>query len=84
MVVDGIVHLNTTARGVGIFEALTSSGIKPVQILREDIELAPIGKFVDGVTELPFEFMLSPLPTKSLYESYHGVFINIIYTIKVG
>ena len=34
-----------------------------------------------GTTELPFEFRLEPLPGQSLYETYHGVFVNIQYTL---
>ena len=32
---------------------------------------------------LPFEFKLEPLPGQSLYETYHGVFVNIQYNLSV-
>ena len=31
----------------------------------------------NGKTELPFEVPLKPKGNKPLYESYHGVFVNI-------
>jgi len=34
------------------------------------------------VTELPFEFPLEPLPGQTLYDTYHGVFVNIQYNLK--
>jgi hypothetical protein len=37
------------------------------------------GKVPDGITELPFEFPLSALPGQTLYDSYHGVYVNISY-----
>ncbi|KJE95159.1 down syndrome critical region protein 3 [Capsaspora owczarzaki ATCC 30864] len=36
----------------------------------------------NGVTEIPFEFPLKPKPGQSLYETYHGVFVNIQYNLK--
>jgi len=36
-----------------------------------------------GVTTIPFEFPLtSSKSTKQLYDSYHGVFISIQYTLR--
>lgn len=37
----------------------------------------PVGK-----TEIPFEAPLKPKPNRTLYETYHGVFINIQYFLK--
>lgn len=31
----------------------------------------------NGMTELPFEIPLKPKGNKPLYETYHGVFVNI-------
>jgi hypothetical protein len=41
--------------------------------------VAQAGKVPDGITELPFEFPLSALPGQTLYDSYHGVYVNISY-----
>jgi len=51
--------------------------------LKYEAEAAPAGRFADGVTEVPFEFLLKPLPGQTLYESYHGVYISVIYSILV-
>lgn len=50
------------------------------------IELVSLNSFCtnDGTTELPFEFRLDPLVEKQLYETYHGVYVNVQYTIQAG
>lgn len=40
------------------------------------------GKIPSGKTEIPFELPLRPRGTKTLYETYHGVFVNIQYMIR--
>ncbi len=37
-----------------------------------------------GTTELPFEFTVEPLPGQKLFETYHGVFVNVQYSIAVN
>eukprot|EP00667_Euglena_gracilis_P016820 EG_transcript_17635 len=77
--VEGSVALQLSPRKVGIFEAL-GGPVKPIQLMSLSIPLAEAGTFSDGSTTLPFEF---PTRTKSpLYETYHGVFINVQYTIS--
>ncbi|KAJ8600773.1 hypothetical protein CTAYLR_006117 [Chrysophaeum taylorii] len=80
MRVSGTVKLQLSQRNVGLFDSASSS-IKPREVLRETIEVAPAGRFPDGVTEVPFEFRLGPLVGESLYESYHGVYVNVCYVI---
>lgn len=46
------------------------------------VEVAPAGKIPSGKTEIPFELPLKPRGTKTLYETYHGVFVNIQYMIR--
>jgi len=46
------------------------------------LEIARAGRFPSGTTEIPFEAPVTPLLNKVLYESYHGVFINIQYLLK--
>ncbi len=41
------------------------------------------GKFPHGTTEIPFVFNLQGGQTRVLHETYHGVFINIQYFMKV-
>jgi len=70
-----------SAKSVGLFEAFYNS-VKPIQLLNYSIELAKPGKFEDGETEIPFEFTLESLTGQQIYETYHGVFVNIQYMIK--
>ena len=46
-------------------------------------ELLPSGKVPDGVTEVPFEFLLrgNVDGENQLWESYHGVYISVVYII---
>jgi len=81
LVMDGSVQLQLSAKSVGLFEAFYNS-IKPIQLLQYSIEIAKPGKFPDGVTELPFEFNLEAAQGQQLYDTYHGVFVNIQYNLK--
>lgn len=69
-------------KSVGIFESFTNS-VKPLQLLNNTVQLAAAGKLSQGFSELAFEFALNCIKEpKILYETYHGIFININYTIK--
>jgi len=81
LVLDGSVQLQLSAKSVGLFEAFYNS-VKPIQLIFYSIEAAPPGKFEDGDTEIPFEFKLEPLTGQTLYETYHGVFVNIQYILR--
>jgi len=78
---DGTVNLQLSAKSVGLFEAFYNA-LKPVQMIHYNIEVAPAGKIPDGQTEIPFEFPLDPASGQQLYETYHGVFVNIQYNLK--
>lgn len=58
--------------------------LQPIQLICTHIEIAPSGKIPAGKTEIPFEFPLKPSgkANKVLYETYHGVFVNITYLLK--
>jgi hypothetical protein len=77
--VEGKIYLNATSRGVGILDSMNAS--KPITVFRDEIDLASSGKFVDGSTDLPFEFALTGQSGQTLYESYHGVYVSVIYSI---
>lgn len=82
LTVEGTVNLQLGNKSVGIFDTFSSS-IKPVQLLNLHIPLAAPGKIAQGPTDIPFEFPLQcTKEQKVLYETYHGVFISIIYVIK--
>ena len=80
LTMDGVVKLQLSARSVGRFEAFYNS-LKPIQLSHQQLELAKAGKIPSGVTEIPFELPLRAKPGKTLYETYHGVFVNIQYTL---
>lgn len=81
IVAEGTVHLSTTSRGIMALGSDYST--KQLQVMKFENEVAPTGRFADGTTEVPFEFALKPLPGQTLYESYHGVYISVIYSILV-
>lgn len=82
MNVDGNVALHLSARTVGLFESFYST-LKPMQLITHSIEIAPAGKLPSGTTEFPFEFPLTPTSGKRLYDTYHGVYINVQYKINI-
>ncbi|KAM9992691.1 hypothetical protein ACTFIY_010139 [Dictyostelium cf. discoideum] len=82
IVVEGTVQLQLSSKSVGLFEAFYNS-LKPITLMHYTISVTNGGgKFQAGITELPFEFTLEPLPNQQLYDTYHGVFVNIQYSIK--
>jgi hypothetical protein len=80
LTVEGTVALQLSARSIGLFEAFYSS-LKPVQIVQFEIEISPGGKVPNGITEFPFEFPLKPQKDSPLYDTYHGVYVNVQYMI---
>ncbi|XP_044538057.1 vacuolar protein sorting-associated protein 26C-like isoform X1 [Gracilinanus agilis] len=76
LTMEGLVNLQLSAKSVGMFEAFCNS-VKPIQVLTSSIEIVKPGKFPSGKTEIPFEFPLHVKGNKVLYETYHGVFVNI-------
>eukprot|EP00455_Lapot_gusevi_P017440 TRINITY_DN1930_c0_g1_i11.p1 TRINITY_DN1930_c0_g1~~TRINITY_DN1930_c0_g1_i11.p1 ORF type:complete len:325 (+),score=112.22 TRINITY_DN1930_c0_g1_i11:86-976(+) len=82
LVTEGTVTLQLSARSVGLFEAFYSS-LKPIQLMSYTIEVSPSGKLPAGSVEFPFEFRLRPFDGKQLFETYHGVYVNIQYMLSV-
>lgn len=81
MAVEGLIYMSHANRGlVGINADLAN---RPIHILRHDINVSSSGRCADGITELPFSFNVTPLPGQQLYESYHGVYVSIIYNMSV-
>lgn len=80
--IDGTVNLLLGNKSVGIIEAFTNS-VKPIQLLNVTLPLASAGKLPQGISELAFEFPLTcTKEPKKLYETYHGIFVNVNYVIK--
>ena len=55
---------------------------QPVQLAYALVEISPASKMPSGVTEIPFEIPLVPKQNRTLYETYHGVYVNIQYKLK--
>lgn len=56
------------------------SNLKPQILFDHKLTVLEAGRVPDGSTISPFEFTL---PSKGLFESYHGVYINVSYFINV-
>ncbi|KAI2660151.1 Down syndrome critical region 3 [Labeo rohita] len=76
---EGLVNLQLSSKSVGVFEAFYNS---PIQLVSSNMEVVKPGKIPAGRTEIPFEFPLQAKGNKVLYETYHGVFVNIQYTLR--
>jgi hypothetical protein len=78
MVAEGCIYLTTGRSGLGL-----DSSSKPIPIFKHEIEVAGPGRFADGSTEIPFSF---PVVARDqpLLESYHGVYISVVYNIGVS
>ncbi|KAJ0172840.1 hypothetical protein K1T71_011979 [Dendrolimus kikuchii] len=86
LTMEGCVNLQLNTKNVGILDAF-SSNIKPLNLINTCIELVPPGKIPTGITEIPFEMPLRARQAVSpgypgLLETYHGVFVNIMYILK--
>jgi flavorubredoxin len=75
LTLEGIVNINLSQKSIGVFEAFYNSA-KPTQLIAYTLELSKAGKFTTSKVEIPFEIPLKS-KGKPLYETYHGVFINI-------
>ena len=84
--VDGHIHLSTSGRvGLGLgtdHQGVASSSGQSYALVKHDIELASSGKFAQGATEVPFDFVLTGRAGQVLLETYHGVYISVVYTVK--
>ncbi|XP_073995277.1 vacuolar protein sorting-associated protein 26C [Rhodnius prolixus] len=81
LIMEGLVSLQLSPKNIGIFEAFYNS-VKPVQLCYSVSDVSGPGKLPPGKTDIPFEIPLNPKGNKTIYETYHGVFINIQYTLK--
>eukprot|EP00792_Barthelona_sp_PAP020_P004595 TRINITY_DN2227_c0_g3_i1.p1 TRINITY_DN2227_c0_g3~~TRINITY_DN2227_c0_g3_i1.p1 ORF type:complete len:303 (+),score=67.17 TRINITY_DN2227_c0_g3_i1:597-1505(+) len=58
--------------------------LKPIMILEQKQDLVAPGQIPEGTTSYPFEFLLEgSLADSTLYESYTGWLIEVVYTISV-
>ncbi|XP_050431036.1 vacuolar protein sorting-associated protein 26C [Adelges cooleyi] len=79
--IEGVVDLQISTQNIGTFDAFYNA-VKPIQLMMCTLDVAQSGRLPGGLTEFSFEAPVKPLLNKVLYESYHGVFINIQYLLK--
>jgi hypothetical protein len=79
--IEGFIFLSHNNRGV--IGGIRDMANRPTNILKQTLTIAPSGKFPDGPNEVPFEFPLTPVKDQTLHESYHGLFISVVYIIQV-
>jgi len=82
MQVTGQVRLQLSAKSVGLFEAFYSS-VKPIDLISISKSLRGSEKVAPGVSQVPFEFPIQPLEGRRLFNTYHGLYCSITYTIRV-
>ncbi|KAJ8955949.1 hypothetical protein NQ314_006798 [Rhamnusium bicolor] len=81
LTMEGSVNLQVSSKNVGIIEAFYNS-VKPIQLLAITCEVSGSGRLPSGITQIPFEIPLKPKANRVLYETYHGVYVNISYGIR--
>jgi hypothetical protein len=76
-------YIQTVVPNSGI--AVNSEAEDKAIIFAQEQELSPKGYFNDGVVEIPFKFQVTQdkYSNNAILESYHGVYISIIYHILV-
>lgn len=79
MSVSGVIHTSHAGRNL----ATQLKDGKPIQLMKYEQVISPQGKFPDGSTEIPFSFEVKPVPGQILLESYHGVYVSVIYSLQV-
>lgn len=55
---------------------------QPIQLLNITCEVTGNGKLPAGTTQIPFEIPLKAKTSQFLYETYHGVYVNISYALR--
>jgi hypothetical protein len=63
---------------------MSASPCSYVSFASYTIEVSPSRDIKSGSVEFPFEFKLRPYDGKQLFETYHGVYVNIQYMIKAN
>jgi hypothetical protein len=82
MAVEGMVTLEVSNKSVGLVEAFYNS-VGPTCLMKHEITLASAGRLPAGDSEFPFEFPCEAIGSQRMFETYHGVFVNIQYMMKV-
>ncbi|XP_067647019.1 vacuolar protein sorting-associated protein 26C [Eurosta solidaginis] len=82
LTMEGVVNLQLSTKNVGLFDAFYNS-VKPITLLNNTLELDAPGKLTAGNSDFHFELpLVCKKEPRILYETYHGVFININYQLR--
>ena len=79
LISTGTMFVSTSRPGIITDETV----LRKFPILQFEKELAPAGSYPDGLTEVPFQFEVKNKEGEELLESYHGVYISVVYLIHV-
>eukprot|EP01006_Ploeotia_vitrea_P050004 TRINITY_DN67399_c6_g2_i1.p1 TRINITY_DN67399_c6_g2~~TRINITY_DN67399_c6_g2_i1.p1 ORF type:complete len:324 (+),score=41.68 TRINITY_DN67399_c6_g2_i1:38-1009(+) len=81
---EGKVALQLPTKSLGVFETLYNE-LKPLQLCQDSFTLTPSGKLPEGTSTFQFSFTLQrSAKGPPLFETYHGVFINVQYFLHVN
>ena len=72
-------------KAVGVIAKLDTDGAAgsgSSVLLQETIELEPAGKLPAGPLEIPFEFECAGVGGRRLVETYHGVYLSVVYSVR--
>lgn len=79
LISTGTMFVSTSRPGIITDETV----LRKFPIHQFEKELAPAGSYPDGPTEVPFQFEIKNKEGEELLESYHGVYISVIYLLHV-
>ena len=79
---DGTAKLQPSARNTSLIDAFSSS-IPPLNLVSKQLIVSEPARVQAGTVEYPFRFPLVPVDGQTLFETYHGVYVNVMYTISV-
>lgn len=86
MHISGSVHLTNNKKAAVLVDSsnIDSSNGCTLVLIDQLFEISTGGRFSEGLTEIPFVFNLSELDGRcSLIETYHGVYISVLYYLNV-
>lgn len=55
---------------------------QPIILVNSTCEISSGGRIPAGVTQIPFQIPLKAKTNRTLYETYHGVYVNISYILR--
>ncbi|XP_076068185.1 vacuolar protein sorting-associated protein 26C isoform X2 [Oratosquilla oratoria] len=81
LTMDGNSTLQISLKNAGLIESFVNSS-KTSSLLNHATEICKPGKIPAGQTQIPFDIPLTTKGNKVLYETYHGLYITVQYTLR--